>query len=130
MSKALLTSEALEITVQRCLVSPFPSQADLAALAQLLSAVLPQTAGPSAVQALLRALQDLIKALPSSSSSLTTEAQQAVSAAVACVRTPQPTIESISSAQSVSSDAVEQAASLSDEIDALQSSISNAPSTR
>ena len=116
--------------MQRCLVTPLPSQADLAALAQLLSAVLSHTAGPSAVQALLYALQDLIKALPSSSSSMTAKAQQAVSAVVASLRTPQPTAESISSAQSVSSDAVEQAASLSEEIDALQPSISNASSTR
>lgn len=116
----LLTSKALDITARRCLSSPYPSKADLYALSQLLSTVLPPTVQQPAIDIFVSALHNLSKAMPSSSSADAFKAQEAVGTVIACLKEQQPAPESTSSAQSVSSDIPERAAALDNEIQVLQ----------
>lgn len=116
----LLTSKALDITARRCLSSPFPSKPDLAALSQLLSAVLPPTVQQSAIQAFVTALHELVKAVPASSSADVSKAQEAVGTVIACLKEPQPVTESSSSAHPISAAKTERAHALTHEIGHLQ----------
>lgn len=86
-----LISEALEISAQRCLEPPFPTGTDLQDFGQLLAASLPTSVLTEQVQALLLSMQHLAKVVAafSGKKGVKTQAQQAVSAAIACLKEPQ-----------------------------------------
>ena len=86
-----LISEALEISAQRCLEPPLPTRTDLQDFGQLLAASLPTSVLNEQVQALLLSIQHLgeVVAAFSGKKGVKTQAQQAVSAAMACLKEPQ-----------------------------------------
>ena len=86
-----LISVALEITAQRCLESPLPTETDLQDFGQLLAASLPASVLEEQVQALLLSVQHLGKLVAafSGKTGIKTQAEQAVSAAIACLKEPQ-----------------------------------------
>ena len=86
-----LISVALEISARRCLEPPFPTETDLQDFGQLLAASLPTSVQHEQIQALLLSIQHLgkIVAAFSGRNGVKTQAQQAVSAAIACLKEPQ-----------------------------------------
>lgn len=86
-----LISEAIEICAQVCLKPPFPSKSDLQAFGHLLAACLPSSVLNEQVQALLSCIEHLglVTATFGGKSDLEKQAQQAVCAAIACLKEPQ-----------------------------------------
>ena len=86
-----LTSEALDICAQFCLKPPFPTKSDLQAFGHLLTACLPSSVLNEQVQALLTGIEHLglVTATFGGKSDLEKQAQQAVCAAIACLKEPQ-----------------------------------------
>ena len=123
-------SEALEISAQRCLETPLPTERDLQDYGQLLTACLPSSALYEQVQALLTCIQHLGKAIAafSSKKGVKAQAQQAISAAISCLKEPQGQPETTSSAPSVNSEIQDLAANQAHDLEQLAKKIGD-PST-
>ncbi|KAL3140871.1 hypothetical protein ABBQ32_005407 [Trebouxia sp. C0010 RCD-2024] len=128
----LLISEALEISAQRCLEAPLPTAADLDEYGDLLVACLPANVREEQVQALLSSIHHLGKIVTAlhAKKGIKAQAQQAIVAAVACLKEPQMQPETTSSAPSVNSEVLDLAANQAHELEDIAKRIGEPSSWR
>ncbi len=122
-------SEALEITMHRCLEPPFPTRSDLHSYADLLNAARPEFAKHETLDAFLSSIVQLGKLLPSSSRSkgkhsTKERAQHVVAAVVQMLKQKEPG-DSASSVTSFKSDLPERAAAQAQELEDLGKDMNN-----
>lgn len=128
----LLISEALEMSAQRCLEAPLPTAADLDEYGDLLVACLPAGVREEQVQALLSSIHHLGKIVTAlhAKKGIRAQAQQAIVAAVACLKEPQTQPETTSSAPSVNSEVLDLAANQAHELEDIAKRIGEPSSWR
>lgn len=131
-SQMLLISEALEVSAQRCLETPYPSEADLTEYGDLLVACLPASVLEEQIQALLSSIHHLEKIITSFAvrKGIKAQALQAINAAVACLKEPQGQPETTSSAPSVNSEVLDLAANQAHELEDIAKKIGEPSSWR
>lgn len=125
--QVLLISEALEISAQRCLEAPFPTESDLEVYKSLLAACLPGKVVNGQTQALLSAIAQLGKVITafSSKKDVKGQAQQAISAVIAFLKEPEGQTEAASSTPSVNSEILDLAAVQAHELENIGKKISD-----
>ena len=130
--QVLLISEALEISAQRCLEAPFPTESDLQDYKSLLAACLPSCVFNGQAQALLSAIGQLGKVITafSSKKDMKGQAQQAISAVIAFLKEPQGQTETTSSAPFFDSEILDLAAAQARELEDMGKKISDVSTWR